>query len=90
MKKKAKDTKASYILQVQNQYKEEIMTGMLHIIIFLYFWDARRRDRDNWHKISMDALEWIVYLDDSQIQMAVVNKRIDRENPRIEILIQEV
>jgi len=35
----------------------------------------------------MDALTGIVWEDDSQIVEALVKKRYDKENPRIEIVI---
>ena len=46
-------------------------------------------DRDNRHKISMDALEWVVYEDDKQVKKITgVEMYKDKENPRIEILLQ--
>ena len=90
MKKNAKDTKASYIIQARSQYRWDILEWDLSISIKLYFPDRRRRDRDNRHKISMDALEGIVYKDDCQIQNADVYKEFNKENPRIEIIIKKV
>jgi len=36
----------------------------------------------------MDSMEDIVFHDDCQIQKATVRKHIDKEKPRIEILIK--
>ena len=88
MKKEAKELKASYERQARKQYDCELLTGELTISIELYFWDKRKRDWDNWHKLSMDSLTGIVWEDDSQIKTAHVYIRpIDKESPRIELTI---
>lgn len=46
-------------------------------------------DIDNLAKIIMDALNGIYYDDDSQIAQLVINKRYDEE-PRVEVLIDEM
>lgn len=39
----------------------------------------------------MDALSGVVYEDDSQIKLATIQiMEIDKENPRIEIIIDEI
>lgn len=53
--------------------------------IVLYFGAKRKADWDNFHKLSMDALTGIVYLDDSQVVKATVTKRYDKQRLRIEI-----
>ena len=88
MKKEAKDTKDSYVWQAKSQWKKLPLTeNDLCINIILYFKDNRRRDWDNWHKISCDALSGIVWEDDSQIKEAHVFMEHDKKNPRIEITI---
>lgn len=90
MRAEARHLKASYIEQVQQQYHGDIITSPLSVAIVLYFCDLRKRDRDNRHKLSMDAMEGIVFENDVQIQKATVAKYIDRENPRIEIVISSL
>ena len=91
MKKVAKATKDSYIRQARSQYKWVPMSWIIHIAIKLYFGDKRKRDWDNWHKISMDSLSWTVFIDDSQIKYATVEiMEMDKENPRIEIDIVRI
>jgi Holliday junction resolvase RusA-like endonuclease len=87
MKADAKIMKSSYIQQVTEQYKGEIIEGDLTAIVELYFTNRLRRDRDNRHKISMDSMEGIIFKDDTQIQTAVVSKHLDKENPRIVIYL---
>ena len=86
----ARAMKNWYIIQTKKQYKGEIIEDLLIADIKIYFKDKRRRDRDNYHKLSMDALEWIVYKDDSQIFDARVRKYIDKGNERIEILLSKM
>ena len=85
MRAEAKKLKASYVQQVMEQYQGDVLTGDLMIQIDLYWNDKRRRDRDNRHKLSMDCMEGIVFVDDRQIQQAIVSKYT--WDTRIEILI---
>jgi len=88
MRKEAKELKESYIKQATEQYWCELLTWDLTVTIELYFPDKRKRDWDNWHKLTMDALTWVVWEDDSQIKSAHIYIRdIDRETPRIELTI---
>lgn len=90
MKTEAKNQKEQYQWEAKSQWKGKPLEGDLIAEIKLYFKDKRRRDWDNWHKISMDALEGIAYKDDSQIKKAVVEKFLDKEQPRIEIKLEQV
>jgi Holliday junction resolvase RusA-like endonuclease len=82
-----KQRKIEYQWQAKTQYKGEILKGPVGIEINLFFKNNLRRDWDNWHKLTMDALTGIVWEDDSQITDVIVRKKIDKENPRIEIII---
>lgn len=91
MKKDAKQTKDSYCLQARMQYKGKPLKTLLSVYIRIYFKDKRVRDFDNWHKISMDSLTGIVYEDDSQIKLATIQiMERDKENPRIELILEEI
>jgi Holliday junction resolvase RusA-like endonuclease len=79
--------KTMYQWEAKRQWQRPVFEGNLKVEIKLFFKDERRRDWDNWHKISMDALTGIVWKDDSQITKATVEKNIDKLNPRIEIII---
>jgi crossover junction endodeoxyribonuclease RusA len=85
-----KALKEDYGWQAKSQWDAQPLKGALEVGIKLYFSDKRRRDWDNWHKLSMDALTGIAYEDDSQIEIAHVEKFIDSESPRIEIYIKPV
>ena len=87
MKQEAKDLKEDYIYQIRKQYMGGVITKNIEIWIDLYFADNRRRDWDNYHKISMDALEDRVIKNDSQIKVAHVSMK-KGEEPRIELRIK--
>lgn len=87
MTKDGRSMKESYQWQAKAQWHEKMRLGAVLIEISLYFGDKRKRDIDNYHKLSLDALSGIVYKDDSQIQRMVVEKFYDRLNPRIEIVL---
>jgi Holliday junction resolvase RusA-like endonuclease len=72
-------------VQAKAQYHGEPLTSRLEIDVTLFFGRKGKKDWDNFHKLSMDALTGIVWEDDEQIDDAHVHKRYDKENPRIEI-----
>ena len=90
MKSDAKDTKNSYIFQSRCQYKGETLKTSLSVYIRLYFWDKRVRDIDNYGKILLDSLTWIVYEDDKQIKLMTIEIMQPDKDPRIEIHIEEI
>jgi len=79
--------KASYIEQIQKQYQWPVLSVPVDITITLYFPNKLRRDWDNRHKITMDALEWLVLIDDTQIRKATVVRSYDPQRPRVELKI---
>ena len=79
--------KQAYWWQTKSQYKGPVLSGPLEIEVTIYFGTNRKHDWDNFHKLSMDAMTGLVWVDDSQIQVAHVRKAYDKENPRMEIVI---
>jgi crossover junction endodeoxyribonuclease RusA len=86
---KAKALKNSYASQLKEQYTGKPLSGELTIHIKLFFGDKRKRDWDNYHKLSQDSMNKIVFEDDNQISKATVERFYDKDNPRIEIAIYE-
>ena len=64
--------------------------GPVSVQIDIYWPDRRRRDLDNAAKSICDAMNGIVYSDDSQIQELKITANIDRDNPRAEVSVEEV
>lgn len=79
--------KEDYQWQARSQYHGEPLSEALKIAVTLFFGRRGRKDWDNFHKLSMDALSGIVWDDDSQVEEAVVRKAYDWQRPRIEITI---
>lgn len=55
-----------------------------------YLPDERRRDLDNVAKTILDALNGVLYLDDSQVTVLMVATHVDRERPRVEVRVVEL
>ena len=86
IKPKPKAQKESYIWQARSQVKTRL-EWEIKLKATLYFGDRRKRDIDNYNKLWLDALSWILYEDDKQIIELYLIKKYDKENPRIEIEI---
>lgn len=69
------------------QWRQPIIEDELEVAVTLYFGDKRKRDIDNFNKLWMDALEGVVYVNDSQIRQLTLTKDYDKKNPRIEVII---
>ena len=90
MKKDAKERKEQYVETIKNEYKWNVLENDIELVIKLYFGDLRRRDIDNYHKLSLDSMSWLIYNDDVQIKRMVVEKYYDKQNPRIEVEFKEI
>ena len=89
LNKNAKKTKSSYILQLYNQYRWDPLEGDLCVEINIYRYWAEP-DFDNVHKLSMDACNKILRVDDKQVKKATIVKfEKDNKNPRMEIIVQK-
>jgi len=84
-----KKRKLDYQWQVANQYKGKILEYDIEIEIKLFYGTKRKIDWDNFHKLSMDAMEGIVFMNDSQIKKSTVIMGYDKENPRINLTIKK-
>lgn len=69
-------------------WTQEPMIGPLSLKLVFYRANRRRADFDNLTKAVVDALQGIVIFDDNQIVTALIQKRFDSENPRVEITIR--
>lgn len=87
MSKTGKDRKEQYQWEAKSQWKEEPTDGEVSLDIILFFDDQRRHDIDNYNKIVLDSLSGIVFEDDNQITDIFIQKDFDKENPRIEVIV---
>jgi crossover junction endodeoxyribonuclease RusA len=66
------------------------LKGTVRVTADFYRKDKRRVDLDNLVKLVADALNGLVFDDDSQIRHWVANMHVDKENPRTVLTIEEV
>lgn len=90
MSAQGKAIKEDYYYQTKNQYKRKPLTKNLGVSYDIYFGTKRKCDLDNFNKLVGDALNGIVWEDDSQIYELNIRKFYDKENPRVEIFVDEL
>lgn len=87
--------------KVGRRYKEDVMLALqgsgslgdarLAVHYTYYFKDRRKNDLANREKLLSDALEGILFDNDNQIDLMVLERGgIDKDNPRVEIEIREI
>lgn len=76
----------THAIESQN-YKVEGEGVWLVCELTFYFPDKRRRDCHNMHKLIMDALECIAFVDDRWVLVRDMHVALDKENPRVEVKI---
>lgn len=70
--------------QVQKQ--ERLMTGEIRMTIHIWY-ASRRPDLDE--SLILDLLQGLVYVNDRQVRERHTYWHLDKENPRVELLIEE-
>lgn len=58
--------------------------------IWVYWKSNQRRDTDNLMKLTLDSLKEIAFWDDSMCLPQVIDFDVDKQNPRVEIELEEV
>lgn len=85
--KMARLRKQQMIEEIEDQLGDrKPYKGEVRVELYWYMPDARRRDQDNL-KMVYDSMSKLCYGDDSDIWERVERKYIDRDNPRIEVII---
>jgi len=87
LSKAGKDLKLSYKEQIAEQYKRKPLTGDVDLRLELFFGDKRIRDIDNYNKLVLDACTGLLWDDDKQIMSLLIIKNYDKQNPRIEMVL---
>jgi crossover junction endodeoxyribonuclease RusA len=70
------------------EYKQEPYRGA--VVVRLEFWmpNRRRRDLDNLSKAVLDALNGIVWHDDTQVEALHLYKFVDGDDPRVVVHVR--
>ena len=84
------DEARRYKQEVYYQLRECIPLRADVGVNFTVFRPARRGDLDNYTKIMFDALNGLVWLDDSQVIEIHSFRADDKINPRVEFLVYEL
>ncbi len=74
--------------QISNDAIEALGRHYLSLTITFYFATALRRDLDGGLKIAQDALCEAIGVSDNLVTEIHLSKRVDRQHPRIEVLLQ--
>ena len=61
--------------------------GRVYMSIQCYMGDKRKRDLDNVGKAISDSLNEVAYFDDEQVDMLLIERYIDKKEPRAVIQI---
>lgn len=77
-------------MQANIQYKGKPLTGNLEVEFKYYFPNKAVHDHLNFNKALNDALTGIVWKDDKQIKISHHYTELDKEDPRIELIINEI
>ena len=59
-------------------------------VTILWYREALRGDLDKRYSIMLDALQGIAYDNDSQIAEIHATRHLDRENPRMEVIVSRL
>ena len=85
-----KSSKAiAFVKDVQAQAKriEPLLEGDLEANIKIYY-SSRRPDLDA--SLVLDALEGVWYKNDRQFKRLVLEKYLDKKNPRVDVFVNEI
>ena len=88
MTDRARTNKESMAWEARSQYRGKPLEGEIKAEVHLYWPDKRKHDIDN-IKSLLDACTGILWLDDSQITDLHLRKSFDKQNPRVEMFIEE-
>lgn len=88
LRKPARELREYYIRHVNEQYRGQPITRPVSLMVHIY-WFGKEPDIDNVHKLSLDAMNGLVRLDDSQIvEMKIIKMEKDNQDPRLVFFIQ--
>ena len=89
LSRKARDHKQAMTMEAKSQVgRKNPMAGEVKAEIYWFMPDHRKRDIDNL-KMVIDAMTGVLWKDDSNIWELTIRKYVDKENPRIEIMVHK-
>lgn len=79
-----------YAKVVMSSKRLEPTKKLVRLTICYFQQSVKRKDQQNLLKTTADALNRIVYEDDSQVHEVHLYRHLDREKPRVVIKVEEV
>lgn len=79
--------KEAFTEAVRSQYSGPLYACPVKIVVEFRFGTRRRKDLANAGKLEFDALNGIIYYDDSQISSITSKKTYSKENPGITLQV---
>ncbi|RLF67740.1 MAG: hypothetical protein DRN26_01555 [Thermoplasmata archaeon] len=79
-----------YAVKAMKRKKRQPTKKLLRMKITYYYGTKRTKDLFNLPKTTADALEKAVYDNDFQIHEAHIYRKLDRKNPRVHIIVEEM
>lgn len=73
--------------EARKQHWQYSVNEKLVMELKAYWPDRRRRDMSNMHKLLPDTLEKVLYDDDKWLLIRDIDFEVDRQNPRVEIVL---
>ena len=89
LSKEGKAAKESIGWEIKKQYRSKPLKCPIGVDIDFYVPNSRS-DLDNLLKGVLDCMSGLVYEDDRQIIQILTNKWIDKKEPRIEIIVNQL
>lgn len=84
---KFNDYKDAFTAAVKEQYDGPLYGCAIRIVAEFRFGTKRRKDLSNAGKLEFDALNGIIYVDDSQISTITSKKTYSKESPGITLQV---
>lgn len=75
---------------IPKEWLEALRSSYLSLSFDFYFKTSLRRDLDGGLKIAQDALCQAFMINDNRVVQALLNKRIDPQNPRLEVEVKSL
>ena len=87
---KGRQYKTDFSTIAKMQYNGDVLIGDIKIVAYITFGTKRKKDISNMLKLELDALQNVIYLDDSQIVELHLFKRYKKNKPSLVLEITEL
>jgi Holliday junction resolvase RusA-like endonuclease len=87
MTAEGKQIKETYQWELKSQ-KAKLFKGDISLSMEIFFNTKGKHDIDNFNKLILDAGTGILWEDDNQIVSLNITKYYDKENPRIDLVVE--